>query len=162
MRRTSTPTPRPPPVPDRIQPTPREALACALEACRRALGERLVSVVVYGSVARCEARPDSDLDLLVVAKDLPRPLRERRAPILEAYAECRPAEPDPPIPLSLVVKTPEEAEHTSPLYLDMVEDAVLLVDEDDFFATVLDRLRIGCGRSAVAGSSSRTGAGTGT
>ena len=40
-----------------------------------------------------------------------------------------------------MTKTPEEARHHSPLYLDMVEDAVLLVDRDGFFTTVLDAMR---------------------
>ncbi|MEL9940841.1 MAG: nucleotidyltransferase domain-containing protein [Ignisphaera sp.] len=37
-----------------------------------ALGDNLVSVVVFGSVARCEARRDSDIDLLIVVREAPR------------------------------------------------------------------------------------------
>jgi len=43
--------------------------------------------------------------------------------------------------LSAVLKTPEEAEAGSPLFLDMTEDARLLYDRDDFFAGRLERLR---------------------
>ena len=53
-----------------------------------------VSLVVYGSVARCEARADSDMDLLVVIENLPRSTfrrlelfedaEERIKPLLEA------------------------------------------------------------------------------
>jgi len=34
--------------------------------------DKLVSVVVFGSVARGEARVDSDVDLLIVARGLPK------------------------------------------------------------------------------------------
>lgn len=34
-------------------------------------GDRLLSVAVFGSVARGTMRPDSDIDLLLVAEDLP-------------------------------------------------------------------------------------------
>jgi hypothetical protein len=43
--------------------------------------------------------------------------------------------------LSPVLKTPQGALAGSPLFFDMVEDAVLVVDRDAFFAAVLDRLR---------------------
>jgi len=39
------------------------------EALRERLGERLLAVALFGSVARGEATPDSDIDLLVVVSD---------------------------------------------------------------------------------------------
>ncbi|MEM2550445.1 MAG: nucleotidyltransferase domain-containing protein, partial [Nitrososphaerota archaeon] len=45
------------------------------------------------------------------------------------------------VEFSPVIKTPEEARVFSPLYLDMVEDAVILFDRDGFFDGVLRRLR---------------------
>ena len=39
-----------------------------VEALGRHFGERLVSVVVFGSQARGEARPESDLDVLIVVR----------------------------------------------------------------------------------------------
>jgi predicted nucleotidyltransferase len=38
---------------------------------QRHYGERLVSLTVFGSVGRGTPRPDSDIDLLLVVKDLP-------------------------------------------------------------------------------------------
>ena len=51
---------------------PNPHLALVLGALRqgldRALGPQLAQVVLYGSQARGEARPDSDVDVLVVVK----------------------------------------------------------------------------------------------
>lgn len=115
-------------------------------ALEETLGDRLVSVVLYGSVARGESRPTSDVDLLVVAEGLP-PGRCRRQEVLEE-ADRR---VDPLLDelagrgvhtgVSLILKTPEEAARTVPLYLDMVEDAVLFLDRGGFFAGVLEGLR---------------------
>ncbi len=109
-------------------------------------GDRLVSVVVFGSVARGAFRPDSDIDVLVIANGLPRgrmmrveefsALEERLDPFLASLnkegIQTR---------ISAVFKTPEEAEKGSPLFLDMVEDARILLDRDQFFARLLRRLR---------------------
>jgi hypothetical protein len=46
-----------------------------------------------------------------------------------------------PVGLSPVFKTLTEVEAGSPLFLDMVEDARILHDEDDFLARRLERLR---------------------
>ena len=43
----------------------------ARERLRAAFGARLRDVVLYGSVARGEAGPDSDIDLLVLLRDEP-------------------------------------------------------------------------------------------
>ncbi len=128
-------------LPDRIVEPYRSVLSMAVGAWRAALDARLVSVVLFGSVARGTPGPNSDLDILIVARDLPRPLYRRRAPLLEAWERRRAQADVAPVTWSLIVKTPEEAAHTSPLYLDMVEDAVLLVDEGGFFAAILRRLR---------------------
>jgi predicted nucleotidyltransferase len=34
-------------------------------------GDRLISIAVFGSVAKDTFRPDSDIDILIIAKDLP-------------------------------------------------------------------------------------------
>ena len=45
------------------------------------------------------------------------------------------------VDVSPILKTPEEAARVVPLYLDMVEDAEILFDRDEFFGTVLENLR---------------------
>src|SRR5439155_12583411 len=46
-------------------------LDAALAELRRGYGDRLVAVAVFGSVGRATPRDDSDVDLLIVARDLP-------------------------------------------------------------------------------------------
>ncbi len=110
----------------------------------RHYGDRLVSLVVFGSVGRGTAHADSDLDLLVVADGLP---HGRMARVEDFVAVERAATTDAlavgrAVPrCSPVFKSRDEAAAGSPLFLDMVDDARLLYDREGFFAGVLDRLR---------------------
>jgi hypothetical protein len=109
-------------------------------------GGRLVTCAVFGSVGRGTPRDGSDIDLLVIVRNLPSgrmrrmeeflPVEDRLAPLLATSA----GEDGPPA-LSPVLKTPEEARSGSSLFLDMVEDARILYDEGGFFAGCLERLR---------------------
>ncbi len=109
-------------------------------------GDRLVACAVFGSVGRGTLRPGSDVDLLIVARDLPRgrfsrvdeflPVEARLEPVLGGRAGAPGS-----IGLSPVFKTPGEVEAGSPLFLDMVEDARILYDPDEFLARHLARLR---------------------
>lgn len=137
-----------------IQQTFQQIEEALLGEARRHYGDRLVSLVVYGSVGRRTMRPDSDMDLLIVAEGLPAgriprvedfaAVERGIAPLLERFRR-----EGVTTELSPVFKTPEEAARLSPLFLDMVDDAVLLHDRGGFFAGVLQRLR---GRMAELGS----------
>jgi hypothetical protein len=113
------------------------------------MGERLVSMVLFGSLARGDARETSDIDLVIVAEGFPRSLSDRRRPLLDAWSQVRSERGLDTVEWNLVTKTPEEARHHSPLYLDIVEDGVLLYDRDGFFATILETMR---GRMRALGS----------
>ena len=121
-------------------------LAGISPACRRVYGDRLASIVVFGSVGRGTARADSDIDLLVVADDLPsgrirrvREFDEVRHLLAPALATATAA--GLRTRLAPIFKTPGEAQRGSPLFLDMTEDARLLYDRDAFFQGCLDDLR---------------------
>ncbi len=115
-------------------------------AAHKTYGDRLVSVVLYGSVARGTMRHDSDVDLLIVARDLPagrmKRVREFEA-VEKAVAEDIGLAASYGIhtTLSPVLKTPEEVAAGSLLFLDMVEDALVLYDQAGFFAQQLARVR---------------------
>jgi predicted nucleotidyltransferase len=117
-----------------------------LAGLRQHYRARLVSVAVFGSVARGTQREDSDIDFLIVARALPRGRTARVEEFLPVEQDLEgwlaPVRPDlMPVALSPVFKTPEEVEAGSPLFLDLVEDARILYDEGDFFAGRLERLR---------------------
>jgi predicted nucleotidyltransferase len=123
-----------------------EILRHLLAALQEHYGVRLVSVAVFGSVGRGTQREDSDIDFLIVARDLPRGRTARVAEFVpmerRLAAWLAPPRADLlPVALSPVFKTPEEVEAGSPLFLDLVEDARLLHDAGGFLAAYLERLR---------------------
>ncbi len=116
------------------------------EEVARLYGPRLVACAVFGSVGRGTPRQDSDIDLLIVARDLPRGRFARVEEFLPVEARLeRDLQPvddaTVPIELSPIFKTPEECEEGSPLFLDMVEDARILIDAEGVLTRRLDRLR---------------------
>jgi predicted nucleotidyltransferase len=120
-----------------------ETLKASLE---RTLGERLVSVVLFGSVARGDVTDSSDVDLLIVVKELPGSRFERMEVFDEAEKQCG-NELKPicerygiTVSFSPIIKDVEQAARISPLYLDIVEDGVILFDRDDFMKKVLEKL----------------------
>jgi len=128
-------------VPASLQEPFRSALVAAADAWTLELGDRLLSLVLFGSVARRQARPTSDIDLVVVAEGLPRSLADRRRPLLEAWERLRAARALPSMQWNLVVKSPAEARFHSPLFLDIVEDGILLLDRGGLFESVLSAMR---------------------
>ena len=112
-------------------------------------GDRLISLVLYGSVARGEAGEESDLDLLLildrVSANYHRRLDEVRVVqarleqegVYEAVSKARGSAPY----FSYLILSKEEADENRYIYLDMVEDAKLLFDRADFFAKRLKAVR---------------------
>jgi len=118
-----------------------------LAEIRSFYGERLVSVILFGSVAREAQSFESDLDLLVIAEGLPQGRMKRIREFgsvedkVEPFLKTLQQKEGINTYISAIIKSPEEAEKGSPLFLDMVEDAKMLFDRDGFFAAVLERLR---------------------
>jgi len=113
---------------------------------KETLGERLVSVVLFGSVAREEAIPVSDIDLLIVVENPPAGRRTRLEMIADADKQLEPKlneleESGIHTDFTPIIKSRNEARRFSPLYLDMVEDALILHDQAHFFTHILAELR---------------------
>lgn len=115
---------------------------------RRYFSKNLVSVVLYGSLARGEVRRDSDIDLLIICENLPGERLKRLDIFIKVEGELD-AETKHIYEkwgfypyISPILKTIEEAKNLSPLYLDMVTDARIIYDKDNFFKNILEKLRM--------------------
>ncbi|MBS7617930.1 nucleotidyltransferase domain-containing protein [Candidatus Bathyarchaeota archaeon] len=110
------------------------------------LSDKLVSVVVYGSVARGSTRKDSDVDILIIAESLPKSRMKRQQLFIEVEDKLEPIIDDIwnrgfYVDFSPIILSVEEASKIRPIYLDMVEDSVILYDKDGFFSNIIARLR---------------------
>lgn len=101
--------------------------------------EDIVSIVLFGSVARGNAKKKSDIDLCLIIKNLPKSRFQRNrllsCPLADlretrSYKELRMKGYYPDI--SPVLYAPEEIQDTKPIFLDMVEDAEILLDNGTF------------------------------
>ncbi len=125
----------------------RDAVSIMITALRRKLGEDLVSVVLFGSFARGDASRESDIDLLIVGDNLPQSRFDRIRLFDEVERsiekELKKIEEEYGVTISFspIIKSVEEARRFTPLYLDLVEDAVILYDKNNFMENILEKLR---------------------
>ncbi|HCJ10620.1 MAG TPA: hypothetical protein DHW14_05585 [Clostridiales bacterium] len=123
-----------------------DLLAELTRACQEVYGSRLVSLAVFGSVGRDRPRPDSDIDIFLVARDLPR----GRIPRVDEFSAVE-ARLEPHLEqarakgvstrLSPILLSPEEVLAKGPGFVDMALDALVLHDREGFFASLVKRLR---------------------
>lgn len=114
--------------------TPLDRFHAALET---QFGRDLITLAVFGSQAQGRQLPESDLDLLLVIRGLPRRRLDRHTVILsiahsvsDEFAQT----------ISAIPLTPEEALSIKPYYLGFLDGHRLVVDRDGFFRRILDRL----------------------
>jgi predicted nucleotidyltransferase len=118
-------------------------VAQLLQEIRAFYGNRLVTLALFGSYARNDMRNDSDLDLLIIADNLPKGRMPRVEEFLRIEKKLEPLRSElsgqnlHPY-FSPILKTPEDAAQGSPLFLDMTEEIDILFDRDDFFRRNLD------------------------
>jgi len=107
-----------------------------VQRLRETLGEKLISVALFGSYARGDYHQGSDLDLLVIAEGLPAHPVERIQwlyTLVVLVAKKR---------VGFVAWTPEEFSNAFPsLYLDFGLDARILFDSRGFLSERLKRVR---------------------
>ena len=121
-----------------------ELISTLLESLKRSF--KLVSLVVYGSVARNEAWKESDIDLLLVLENLEDRYKAFKLfESAEKEVEKSLKEAEAQAGLHDIFQSDYQVESRSslisPLYLDMIEDGIILYDKDNFFHEVLRRLR---------------------
>lgn len=110
----------------------------AVAMAHRLLGQQLVSVVLYGSRARGDARPDSDFDLLIIADSLPGE-RQRR----ELALDVAEVGFDYGLPIQILLVTPDEAEQAvvtgAPLMFEIYDAHRPIYDREGFFRRLVRR-----------------------
>jgi len=123
----------------------RRLVTCILELLRSFLGDDLISVVVFGSVARGRTDLSSDTDVILVASNMPRSLSERMeilANLLVEFSKTQTCEELNRRGLNTWVQfhplTMEEAELHRPIYLDVVEDGIIVYDRGGFMKRVME------------------------
>jgi len=120
-----------------------------LELLKETFGDSLISLVLYGSVARGEAKADSDIDILLILRDPPNNYHRRLDQVLGVQSDLEREEVFKTMSrrlgiepfLSHIILSKEEADENRYIYLDMVEDAKILYDRDNFFARRLEGIR---------------------
>jgi len=119
------------------------------EILREEFGDRLVGVVLFGSVARGDWDRDSDVDLLLVVKGWKRKkvwerLRElsRAREVLRQSKEYQEAVSKGFFPaIQHYPLDPEEAREFHRVYPDLVADGILLYDKEGFMDWILSSFR---------------------
>lgn len=107
-------------------------------------GDNLISLVLYGSVARGAARDESDIDLLIILKDAPPSYYQRIEPVMDIELKLRKltSETTGVTPIfSTIILSKEEAMESRNIFLDMIDDSIILYDKNDFFKSRLKELK---------------------
>lgn len=107
-----------------------------IQCLKERFGEDLIAVVLFGSHARGDARADSDYDIFIVVKGLPKRPLERNSYVRKAVAFKFDER------ISIHAKTPEEFEKGfPPLYLDLAVDGKILYDTKNYMQKKLQRIQ---------------------
>ena len=124
----------------------KEYVAKVLEKIKEYYGDQLISLVIFGSYARKENRLSSDLDILIVLKTN-KPRYERIKEFVEniemslEYLIQKLIDEGISIDLSPLILSEEEAKYFNPIYLDMAEYSIIIVDKNNFIKNILEKVR---------------------
>lgn len=95
--------------------------------------------IVFGSRAKGSDTLYSDVDILIVAEGI-NPKRHRRGNEIVQIKQGLPA-----LPMDILLLTPEETisnfMNHNPLFLDIAEDGVVLLDRNDFLKNLIDKTK---------------------
>jgi len=116
----------------------RQTLTQFMQLLLDRFDNKLISFVVFGSVARGTAGKESDVDLLIVLKDVPDVYYKRLRPIIDIELQLREGGETPVF--SCIILSIEEAKENRNIFLDMIDASIILYDKDDFFKNRLKEL----------------------
>lgn len=95
----------------------------------------IIGVVLFGSRARGSEESHSDIDILIVAKNINPKLHRRINEILQIKKLFK------GIPLDILLFTPEEVisnfRNHNPLFLDIAEEGVIIIDDKNFISNLI-------------------------
>jgi predicted nucleotidyltransferase len=113
---------------------------------KQELEDNLVSIVLFGSVARGEATPHSDIDLFIVCENLPQGRMKRRFLFEDIKNKLQNDleklwKQEIYTDFIELIYTKDEAKRFRFLYLNMLEDAIILYDKENFIKNLFNKLR---------------------
>lgn len=127
-----------------------------IQILRERFKDTLISIVLFGSVARGNAKKESDIDLCIVIKNLPKSRFQRNrilSPPISALKETTSYKdllrkgylPD----ISPILYTPDEIQETKPVFLDMVDDGEILLDDGTWYWVLKPGMKLGGGDNSM-------------
>lgn len=106
-------------------------------------GDNLISLVLYGSVARGTAKQESDIDLLIILKDAPEVYYKRLEPVVDIELKLRKEAFETTamaLMFSSIILSKQEAMENRNIFLDMIDASIILYDKNNFFKNRLKEL----------------------
>lgn len=107
------------------------------------LKDNLISVILYNIPKKDATHLQSDIDLLVICKNLPNSKWERYDTIMKLLAILEPKVEELHkkigiyLYLSPVLKSQKEAQQINKLYFDLVKNGKILFDRNNFFKQII-------------------------
>jgi len=125
-----------------IDKNKQKAIDKFIKKLEERFGERLVSVVLFGSVARGSTRKESDIDLLLVIRNLPSDMWERDKLVEDITMDILHTFHEDICPILVDPKSLEKGMRIqNPLFYGMMLGYKVLYDRNNFFKRSLDILK---------------------
>ena len=113
------------------------------------LGSKLESIAFFGSLARGELKPYSDVDILIVARELPKRYSDR-VKLIREITSCKAIddliiylwkEEGVYVNFDILLIDEEEAGVTHPFYLDMTESCIMVFDRNGLLSKKIEEVK---------------------